>query len=380
MIGLGILTPRDEQPPFVPSDVQKIRLAKACEGAGIPLDGIGRAIEEGRVSFSFMEAPPFRRWANRSGRTYEEVCREAGIPLDFLRSVLEAFGYARMSAHDRIREDELEMVPLVQKAVASGIVDQTAMTRVGRTHAQALWRAAMAENEMFHDRFEMSGLQAGMTRQQALDQAAHRAESWIDLVDRALMAGYRRQQELVWTEHLVEHIEIALEEARVTTGPERVPAMVFLDLVGYTQLTEERGDDAAAELAGTLSGLVERSSRAHRGSPVKWLGDGVMFHFREPAEAVTSSLEMVQEVPNAGLPAAHVGVAAGRVVAHGGDYFGRTVNLASRIAGRAIGGQVLVSESVAEAGAPEHVGFVELGDIVLKGFADPVKVFEARRS
>lgn len=51
------------------------------------MDGIGRAIEEGRVSFSFLEATPFRRWAQRSDRIYREVCMEAGIPFDFLRSV-----------------------------------------------------------------------------------------------------------------------------------------------------------------------------------------------------------------------------------------------------------------------------------------------------
>src|SRR6266540_6288254 len=76
--------------------------------------------------------------------------------------------------------------------------------------------------------------------------------------------------------------------------------------------------------------------------------------------------------------AGHVGVAAGPVVANGGDYFGRTVNLASRIAGRTGAGQVLVSESVAKAAAPD-VRFVELGEVNLKGFAKPVKVFEARR-
>jgi adenylate cyclase len=103
------------------------------------------------------------------------------------------------------------------------------------------------------------------------------------LVDRALLAAYRRQQELSWTESLVEDIETALEEAGVVERPERVPAMCFLDLVGYTRLTEEHGDQAAAELAGRLAVLVGRSSRQHGGVPVKWLGDGVMVHFRDPA-------------------------------------------------------------------------------------------------
>ena len=84
---------------------------------------------------------------------------------------------------------------------------------------------------------------------------------------------------------------------------------------------------------------------------MKWLGDGVMVHFRDPAGAVLAALGMVEEFPKAGLPPAHVGVAAGPVVVQGGDYFGRTVNLAARIAGYARAGRALVSERVVE-GAP----------------------------
>jgi adenylate cyclase len=89
---------------------------------------------------------------------------------------------------------------------------------------------------------------------------------------------------------------------------------------------------------------------------------------------------MVGEVPQAGLPPAHVGVAAGPVVVQGGDYFGRTVNLASRVAGRAHAGQVLVTAGVAEAPAPDGVSYADLGDLQLKGFSAPVHVLEARRA
>jgi adenylate cyclase len=156
--------------------------------------------------------------------------------------------------------------------------------------------------------------------------------------------------------------------------------MCFLDLVGYTQVTEERGDAAAAGLAETLALLVGRSAREYGGVPVKWLGDGVMVHFREPAGAVRSALQLVEQLPEAGLPPAHVGVAAGPVVAQGGDYFGRTVNLAARIASRAGPGQVLVSQGVAESTTPEGVALVELGELRLKGFARPVRLLEARRA
>ena len=79
------------------------------------------------------------------------------------------------------------------------------------------------------------------------------------------------------------------------------------------------------------------------------------------------------------LPPAHVGVAAGPVVAQGGDYFGRTVNLAARIAAQASASRVLVSERVAEGAPPQDVTFVELRELPLKGFARPVRLLEARR-
>ncbi|HJP65914.1 MAG TPA: adenylate/guanylate cyclase domain-containing protein, partial [Actinomycetota bacterium] len=152
-------------------------------------------------------------------------------------------------------------------------------------------------------------------------------------------------------------------------------------LAGYTRLTEERGDTAAAELVDALPGVVDRTAKGHGGEPVKWLGDGVMFHFREPAGAVVASLEMIERLPGAGFPPGHVGVAAGPVVAQSGDYFGRTVNLAARLSARAGAGQVLVTSVVAERAADAPgVTFEDAGEAELKGFDKPVKVFEARRT
>jgi adenylate cyclase len=88
----------------------------------------------------------------------------------------------------------------------------------------------------------------------------------------------------------------------------------------------------------------------------------------------------VAQLPEAGLPPAHVGVAAGPVVAQGGDYFGRTVNLAARIAAHASAGQVLVSQRVTDSAPPQGVRFVEQGELPLKGFARPVRLLEARRA
>jgi adenylate cyclase len=380
MVDLGVLVPRDGPAPFLPRDRHKLSLAMACERAGLPMDGIAAAIRAGRLSFAFMEASPYARWAVPSDRTYRQVSAETGVPLDDLRAALEAMGFTWTSPDEPMREDELTVVPLVRLAFASGILDRAWIARVGRAYAEGLRLAAKVENEAYRARFEKPALDAGLGQRRAMELASDLAADFLPLVDQALTGIYRRQQELIWTEHQVLNVEAALEEAGAIARPERLPAMCFLDLAGYTRLTEERGDQAAAELAGTLAVLVERSSRVHGGTPVKWLGDGVMLHFRDPAGAVEASLAMVGQVPEAGLPPAHVGVAAGPVVVQGGDYFGRTVNLASRVAARAGAGQVLVTATVAEAPSPDGVTYADLGELRLKGFANPVRVLEARRS
>ena len=379
MVAFGVLVPRQGTAPFLAGDLQKVRLAVACERAGLPMDGIAAAIRTGRLSFAFLEGAPYQRWAQPSDRTFRQVSEETGIDLDTLRETLEATGFAWTSPDEPIREDELEVVPLLRLALASGVLDQVWLSRVGRAYAEGLRLAAQVENEAYQARFEEPVLASGLGQRQAMEQASELAAQFVPLVDRALMGIYRRQQELIWTEHQVLNIEAALEEAGAMARPQRVPAMCFLDLAGSTRVTEERGDQAAAELAAGLAVLVERSSRPHGGTPVKWLGDGVMLHFRDPPGAVTASLELVHQVPAAGLPPAHVGVAAGPVVVQGGDYFGRTVNLAARVAAHAQAGQVLVTAPVAEAATTGGVTYAELGDLHLKGFTSPVRVLEARR-
>jgi adenylate cyclase len=382
LVELGILVARDGAGPFLETDVPKVRRATACEQAGLPMAGIAAAIRAGRLSFAFLEGAPYRQWAVRSTRTYRQVSQETGIPLELLGRALEAMGFARMAPDELIREDELEIVPLLRLGHASGFLDQVWSTRLGRGYAEGMRLAAGVEKDVWQARFMEPMLASGADRQSAMERAAQWAADLepAPVLDRALLGAYRRQQELAWVEQLVEDIEAALEDTGMLGRPGRVPAMCFLDLVGYTRLTEERGDAAAAALAETLAVLVGRSAREHGGVPVKWLGDGVMAWFREPAGAVLAALQLVAQLPEAGLPPAHVGVAAGPVVVQGGDYFGRTVNLAARIAAYASASRVLVSEPVVRRAPPQGVTFVELGQVQLEGFARPVRLLEARRA
>jgi adenylate cyclase len=111
---------------------------------------------------------------------------------------------------------------------------------------------------------------------------------------------------------------------------------------------------------------------------VKWLGDGVMFSFRDPAAAVLATIEVGRRTGDVGLPPAHAGIAAGPVIFQDGDYYGRTVNLASRLAGAAEPGQTLVdAEVVRLAGDRDDLVFTSIGEISLKGMSSPIEAYEA---
>ena len=109
---------------------------------------------------------------------------------------------------------------------------------------------------------------------------------------------------------------------------------------------------------------------------MKLLGDGAMLYFRDARGAVPGALELVSALGGAHLPA-HAGIHAGPVVERDGDYFGRTVNIASRVSGKAGPGEVLVTEAVVLMAEGNGVSFQLAGEETLKGLEEPVRLFRA---
>jgi adenylate cyclase len=247
-----------------------------------------------------------------------------------------------------------------------------------RVWGDSLRRIAETETADWRNEVITPLLASGMTAVEMLKVQADLASQLAPLNERALLAVYHGQQEQTWIRETVEQVEVALEQAGLYRRLDRPPAMCFLDITGYTRLTEERGDEAAADLAARLADLVRQSSQRHGGTPVKWLGDGVMFYFREPRDAVLAAVEMVKVVGSHGLPPAHVGIHAGAVVFQEGDYFGRTVNIAARIADYARPGEVLVSQEVVDAADGGPLTFTEIGPVELKGVPGTLRLYIAR--
>jgi len=153
-------------------------------------------------------------------------------------------------------------------------------------------------------------------------------------------------------------------------------AAVFADLCDYTRLTEQLGDEAAAEMALTLGAIATAVATRYGGRVVKTLGDGAHLHFTETRDAVAAGLELIDRVRASGLPCARVGVNAGPMVEANGDYYGRAVNIAARIAAQAAPGSVFVGEA-ATASAGDTVRFDLVGPIALRGVAQAVTVYRA---
>ena len=377
LVELGIVRP-DGDDRFTAGAVRKIGLAAALESGGLPLEGIANRIRDGHLSLDFLENPVFDHFSALSPTTFADLSVESGIPIELLTVIREAIGSAMPRPTDRVREIELPIVRLIEAELASGYAPAV-VERLLRTMGESLRRYVLAEA----DAFRLSVIEpvaAHGTGEEIGAAAAAATERLTGPTLETLTAIFRAQQAHAWTANMLEGFERSLQAAGLVATAERHPAMCFLDLTGYTRLTAERGDAAAAELAETVGRLVQRSSVQHGGRPVKWLGDGVMFWFRDPGLGVVAALEMAEGVTSAGLPPAHVGLHAGPVLFQDGDYYGQTVNLASRIADYARPGEILVSQAVVEASAGVAVNFVDVGPAELKGVAGSVHLHVARRA
>jgi len=374
-VELSVLTPGDGD-RFTAGDVRKAGLVHNLLAAGLPKDGMVAALRSGALSLDFMDRAEYERFSSLSDVTFQELSHRTGIPVQLLMVIREAVGGSQPSPEDRIRDNELAIVPFIELQLAKEF-RPIAIERLLRGHGDSLRRMAEQEADWWRSEVILPRLQAG---QSASDVSqVEFSEEMAALAEQARLAMYHAQETRAWTGNIIESVEYALAQAGVVSRLDRPPAMCFLDITGYTRLTQERGDEAAAQLATELSRLVQRTSVQHGGKPVKWLGDGVMFFFRDPGPGVIAALEMAEGVTNAELPPAHVGLHAGPVVFQEGDYFGQTVNVASRIAEYARPGEVLVSQAVVDAAAGAPVAFTDIGEVELKGVAGAVHLHAAHR-
>ena len=379
LVDLGLLVPAGSG-AFTPGAARAARVIRDLERSGVPLDDLATAVKAGNVDFGMYDSTNYDRVSTLTSETFRQTAERTGIPVDLLLVIRESIGFAVADADERVREDETQIIPMLQAALAGGM-PPAAIERMLRVLGESLRRVVESESEAWLEHVVRPLVAQGLSPRQVFENASKFGESSLHLFDEALLAIHHGQQDHVWMAGTYTFVEAALERSGLGGKVTTPPAMCFLDLSGFTRLTDQRGDDAAAEMAATLSRLVQRSAHEHGGRIVKRLGDGVMLFFDRPADALIGSLDMAERVPAAGLPQAHVGVDAGPVIVQDGDYFGSTVNVASRIASYARAGEVLASERAVEAAGdlPGGMRTTGLGPVDLKGIAEPVPLQRIER-
>jgi adenylate cyclase len=375
LVELGVVSPGSDG-RFSGGAVRRVGLVGSLVAAGVPLDGLGAAMRSGQLSLDFLDAPAFQRFSALSDVTFARFAEGSSVPVELLMQIREAAGSPAPLPDDRIRDEELPYAEYIALH-ASGGLHPAATLQLLRVQGDALRRMAESEEAFWEAEVIRPAMEAGKWPDEIL--GAEFGDQMAAMGERAIMALYHLRQGQAWTTGLIAGLEMQLASLGLHTRLEHPPAMCFLDITGYTRLTQERGDAAAARLAEQLGPLVQRASVKHGGRPVKWLGDGVMFHFPDPGPGVVAALEMVAGAAEAALPPAHVGLHAGPVIFQEGDYYGATVNVAARIAEYARPGEVLVSQEVVDASGGADVTFREIGPVELKGVAGAIRLHAASR-
>jgi adenylate cyclase len=377
LVELGIITPTP-QGRFRPSDIQRIRIVDTLADAGFAPEQLGELIATGAYNLDWTSVV-FPEPTAQMTTTLEQTAAATGLPEDLAARLFDAWELPRPQPGQALRADDDELLHLAVLALEGFGRDETALLGATRQLGDSLRGLAESQVRLFHAHVE--------ERLAADDHPDHSWSDDLNQVAASMMAGLERTLVLLYRRHFEHYVldvtvlraEAALERAGLAQRrPVHPPAIAFLDLTGYTKLTEERGDRAAAELAARLVEIVHELAHRRGGRPVKLLGDGVMFHFPDPAQAVRCGLELVDRLPRVGLPRARVGLHTGPVVFQHGDYFGRTVNIAARITDYARPGEVLVSDQVvADADRLEAVRFEPVGPVSLKGLTAPITLYKA---
>jgi class 3 adenylate cyclase len=173
------------------------------------------------------------------------------------------------------------------------------------------------------------------------------------------------------------------EEAAATPAPPGLVTILFTDVEGSTALTQRLGDARTRELLREHERLVREALKSHGGAEVKTMGDGFMASFSSATKALECAIAMQRAFAEHNQSAeepirVRIGLNAGEPIAEDDDLFGTAVNLAARICAHAEAGQILAPIVVRELAAGKQFMFADLGETELRGFEDPVRLYELR--
>jgi len=350
-----------------PAAVATARIVARLRDRGHSLASIRRAAETGRLAFGYIEDlfP-----ADEGEHTFEDAARETGLEPALIERVWQSVGFP---SGDRasISDDDLQLLRYIAAVLAAGF-PLVAFLQLVRVYGQALAQVADAEVRLFHLYVHEPLMRDGVGGLEMAEEMEGLARELLPLSSPIMDHLHQRFLQHFVEQDVIGHMEADLEDEALELGRLRV-AIAFADLAGYTRMTEEAGEEEALTAVERFVEAVE-DTLPDDARIIKTIGDEVMVVGSDPAALTDWAVEFQDEHTERPLP--RIGIHYGETLYRDGDYYGREVNQAARVAARAAGGEVLVTRPVVDA-AGSHVEFDPIGEVRLKGFSYVTELFLA---
>jgi adenylate cyclase len=345
----------------------RLELLERLRADGWSLDELAAAGADGRLLF----LPAERVVGGEPKFSARELATASGVPLELLLALRRANGLPLPDPDAVVFSDvDAEAADMTQLFRRAGISDEQ-LVAITRVLGRGLSQMAEAMRSLVLELV----LQPGSTEADLAARYARRVESLMPLLGPLLDQMMR-----VHLRHMVRTEAInAAERVEGTLPGARDVAVAFADLVGFTRLGEEVPPDELGRVADRLTVLSGEIVRPPV-RLVKTIGDAVMLVSPEPEPLIDVALDLIAASDDEGerFPQLRVGVDAGAALSRAGDWYGRPVNVASRVTNVARAGSVLATRDVRDA-APEAFRWSSAGPRSLKGLPDPVRLYRARR-
>ena len=337
---------------------------------GYTVDAIREAAAGGRLAFGRAE-DLFQ--VPEGSYTREEAAEITGLEPELIERLMTLLG-TPMSADAMLNEEDLRAMRHCANVLSSGF-PLVAFLQLVRVYAQSIRRVADAEVRLFHLYVHEPLMRDEVPPLEIAEEMGSLAADLLPVSGPLMEYMHNRYLRFYIEQDVVGHMEADIGGAG--RGLARVSTtFCFVDLTGFTRYTEEEGDEEALDLIERFIDTVE-ATLPSEATIVKTIGDEVMVVSPEPAsltEWAVGFLALFQERPQP-----RVGIHHGAAVFRDGDYFGGDVNLAHRVVSRALGGEVLVTQALVDAtDEPDFLRFDAIGEVVLKGFPDPISLYIAR--
>jgi adenylate cyclase len=335
---------------------------------GHTLRQIAAAIKAGRLSFAYIEdlLP-----AEDGDYSVDDASRETGLEPALIERIFSTMGL-NQAATQRITEDDLQLLRYVAAVLAAGF-PLVAFLQLIRVYGQAIAQMADAEVRLFHLYVHEPLMRDGVPGLEMAEEMWGLAGELLPLASPIMDHVHQRFLQHFVEQDVIGHMEADLDGEQLDLGRLRV-AIAFADLAGYTRLTEEVGEEEAVSAVERFVEDVEHTL-PDDARVIKTIGDEVMVVGSDASALVDWAVGFQQLATE--RPRPRIGLHAGLALYRDGDYYGRAVNLASRVGARAAGGEVLVTRDVV-ASAGRHLEFKLIGEVRLKGFDEATELFLAR--